>query len=112
VGGEFAAGVTLVAEVMPARARPHALGLLQAVSAIGNVIGSLVGFVLLPMTISLGLLALGSIVLVFGALNVLYVSLGVQYPFRWAAITVAMVYVVGLAVIPFAPETKDQPLPE
>ncbi len=37
VGGEFAVGVALVAEVMPERARPHALGLLQALSAIGNV---------------------------------------------------------------------------
>ncbi|MCA9061021.1 MAG: MFS transporter, partial [Planctomycetaceae bacterium] len=37
VGGEFAVGVALVAEVMPDRARPHALGLLQALSAIGNV---------------------------------------------------------------------------
>lgn len=37
VGGEFAVGVALVAEVMPDKARPHALGLLQALSAIGNV---------------------------------------------------------------------------
>ncbi|MGP0065033.1 MAG: MFS transporter [Isosphaeraceae bacterium] len=37
VGGEFAVGVTLVAEVMSDRARPHALGWLQALSAIGNV---------------------------------------------------------------------------
>jgi len=37
VGGEFAVGVSLVAEVMPSKARPHALGLLQALSALGNV---------------------------------------------------------------------------
>ncbi|MBI2827017.1 MAG: MFS transporter [Planctomycetia bacterium] len=37
VGGEFAVGVALVAEVMPDRARPHALGLLQALSAVGNI---------------------------------------------------------------------------
>ncbi len=37
VGGEFAVGVSLVAEVMPDRARPYALGLLQALSAVGNV---------------------------------------------------------------------------
>lgn len=37
VGGEFAVGVALVAEVMPAAARTNALGLLQALSAIGNV---------------------------------------------------------------------------
>jgi MFS family permease len=37
VGGEFAVGVALVAEVMPARARPYTLGLLQALSATGNI---------------------------------------------------------------------------
>jgi MFS family permease len=37
VGGEFAVGVALVAEVMPDGVRPFALGLLQALSAIGNV---------------------------------------------------------------------------
>src|SRR4051812_32848608 len=37
VGGEFAVGVALVAEVMPSRARPHALGLLQALSTVGNM---------------------------------------------------------------------------
>jgi MFS family permease len=37
VGGEFAVGVALVAEVMPSVARPMALSLLQALSAIGNV---------------------------------------------------------------------------
>ena len=42
VGGEFAVGVALVAEVMPDRARPFALALLQALSAIGNVSAALV----------------------------------------------------------------------
>jgi MFS family permease len=37
VGGEFAVGVALVAEVMPERARASALGLLQALSAVGNI---------------------------------------------------------------------------
>jgi MFS family permease len=37
VGGEFAVGVALVAEVMPDRARAYALGWLQALSAIGNI---------------------------------------------------------------------------
>jgi MFS family permease len=48
VGGEFAAGVSLVAEVMPTRARPQALGLLQALSAVGNIAGSLISGVVLP----------------------------------------------------------------
>jgi MFS family permease len=42
VGGEFAVGVALVAEVMPSSARPFALGLLQALSAVGNVTAALI----------------------------------------------------------------------
>lgn len=60
VGGEFAAGVALVAEVMPSRARPHALGILQAMSTVGNIIGSLIGWALLPITLQLGLEIFGS----------------------------------------------------
>jgi MFS family permease len=37
VGGQFSVGVALVAETMPNRARPFALGLLQALSALGNI---------------------------------------------------------------------------
>ena len=43
VGGEFAVGVALVAEVMPAAARARALSLLQALSAFGNVSAALIG---------------------------------------------------------------------
>jgi MFS family permease len=46
VGGEFAVGVSLVAEVMPERARTHALGWLQSLSAIGNVSAGLLGLLL------------------------------------------------------------------
>ncbi len=41
VGGEFAVGVALVAEVMPDRARPYALSWLQALSAVGNCTAAL-----------------------------------------------------------------------
>jgi MFS family permease len=41
VGGEFAAGAALVADVMPSQARAQALGMLQALSAIGNVLGAI-----------------------------------------------------------------------
>jgi MFS family permease len=41
VGGEFAVGVALVAEVMPDAARPYALSLLQALSTVGNVTAAL-----------------------------------------------------------------------
>jgi len=46
VGGQFAVGVALVAEVVPARARPYALGMVQACSAVGNMIAALAGIVL------------------------------------------------------------------
>jgi MFS family permease len=41
VGGEFAAGAALVADVMPQKARVQALALLQALSAVGNILGAL-----------------------------------------------------------------------
>jgi MFS family permease len=43
VGGQFAVGVALVAESLPDRARPFALGWLQATSAWGNMLAALVG---------------------------------------------------------------------
>ena len=43
VGGQFAVGVALVAEVVPAAARPYALGSLQAMSALGNMLAALIG---------------------------------------------------------------------
>jgi MFS family permease len=46
VGGQFAVGVALVAEVMSDRARPFALGWLQAFSAVGNMIAALCGIAL------------------------------------------------------------------
>jgi MFS family permease len=49
VGGEFAVGVALVAEVMPDRARPYCLSLLQALSAIGNISAALIGMSMGPL---------------------------------------------------------------
>ena len=46
VGGQFSVGVALVAETMPDRARPYALGWLQALSAIGNMLAALIGIAL------------------------------------------------------------------
>ncbi|MGC8668402.1 MAG: MFS transporter [Chthonomonadales bacterium] len=42
VGGEFAAGAALVAEVWPEKSRPMALGTLQALSAVGNMAAALI----------------------------------------------------------------------
>ena len=46
VGGQFAVGVSLVAEVMPDHARPYALGWLQALSAGGNMLAAIASIVL------------------------------------------------------------------
>ena len=48
VGGMFGAATTLVAESVPGRIRSVALGALQALSALGNIIGSLVSLVIQP----------------------------------------------------------------
>lgn len=59
VGGEFAAGVALVAEVMPPDARPYCLGALQALSAVGNIMGSLAFYLLnRGVTVSQGVFGL------------------------------------------------------
>ncbi|MGL4595273.1 MAG: MFS transporter [Thermoguttaceae bacterium] len=41
VGGQFAAGVTLLAETMPDKVRPKTLGMLQMVAAFGNISAAL-----------------------------------------------------------------------
>ena len=46
VGGQFSVGVALVAETVPDRARPYALGWLQALSAVGNMLAALIGITL------------------------------------------------------------------
>ncbi|MCE9545740.1 MAG: MFS transporter [Planctomycetia bacterium] len=33
-------------------------------------------------------------------------------PLRWACVSMSAVYLIGLAALPFAPETRGQPLPE
>ncbi len=43
VGGQFAVGVALVAETLPDRARPYALGWLQAASTWGNMLAATIG---------------------------------------------------------------------
>lgn len=48
VGGMFGAATTLVAESVPGRVRAVALGMLQALSALGNIIGSLISLQIQP----------------------------------------------------------------
>jgi MFS family permease len=42
VGGEWAAGAAIIAEVFPARSRPMALGMLQTLSSVGNMLAAVV----------------------------------------------------------------------
>ena len=37
---------------------------------------------------------------------------GPSMPFRYAGLTMCSVFILGLVVLPFLPETKDKPLPE
>jgi MFS family permease len=86
VGGEFAVGVSLVAEVMPDKARPHAIGLLQALSAVGNITAALI-------SVSLGHLeetgAIGSawrwmfVIGAFPALLALIIRAKLKEPEKW-----------------------------
>lgn len=49
IGGAFATAATLIAETLPAHSRAFALGMFQALSAVGNITGSLVArFLIVP----------------------------------------------------------------
>ena len=41
-----------------------------------------------------------------------YAGFDHPWPLRYAGITMCAVFLIGLAVLPFLPETKDKPLPE
>jgi len=85
IGGEYAVGVALVAETMPARARPFALGLVQAFSSVGAIIGSGISLVVGPQT-TFGQTAGWRVLFWFGvipSLLVVLIRLRVQEPDRW-----------------------------
>ncbi len=93
VGGEFAVGVALVAEVMPDKARPYALSLLQALSTVGNISAALTSMTLgrLEETGVLGSLGGWSAwrwMFVIGAapaILVVFVRRNLKEPERWLA---------------------------
>jgi len=92
VGGEFAVGVSLVAEAMPDRARPHALGLLQALSAIGNIMAALIGMALGEMKTAGWIETPWRIMFVVGVLPAalaVVVMRRLKEPQRWAAVATA-----------------------
>jgi MFS family permease len=100
VGGEFAVGVALVAEVMPERARPFALGWVQALSAVGNMLAATIAIVLglLEQAGRVGMDASGKgmapwrimfLVGMFPALLAILVRRRLKEPERWKAAAAA-----------------------
>jgi len=90
VGGEFAVGVALVAEVMPDRARPHALGLLQALSTVGNFTAALIGIGLGQAQLHMGTKLYGwepwrwkFVIGALPAVLALVIRAGLKEPERW-----------------------------
>ncbi len=82
VGGEFAVGVALLAEVMPDRARASALGWLQSLSAIGNVAAAV-------LTIFIHNWRALFLVGTLPALMVLFVMRRLKEPERWQSVAVS-----------------------
>ena len=107
VGGEFAAGVALVAEVMPDRARPYALGMLQALSAVGNMMGAGVGYVVLS--------AMGAswrymyVVGILPALLVVLIRRKLKEPERWQAAKESAGHLVSERLGAFGDLFRQQP---
>lgn len=79
VGGEFAAGAALVAETFPAHARPTALGLMQASSAIGNLMAAVIFRFVAPEFGWRWVFGIGF----FPAILVFVIRLFVREPERW-----------------------------
>jgi len=79
VGGEFAAGAALVAETMPDRSRPAALGALQALSALGNMTAAALAFFIMPVWGWRWLFAIGAL----PGLVAVFVFLGLKEPEKW-----------------------------
>ncbi len=88
VGGEFAVGVSLVAEVMPDRARPFALGWLQALSAVGNMAAACISIALGKLEESGAIDSAWRSMFVIGvlpALLSLFIFRRLKEPERWQA---------------------------
>ena len=85
VGGTFGAAVSFVAEVMPARSRPYALGFLQALAAVGNMTAACVSFAIPPGILVHGISGwrLMFVVGIVPALLVLLVMRRIKEPESW-----------------------------
>ncbi len=89
VGGEFAVGVALVAEVFPERSRPYALGWLQASSALGNMTAAVVAIVLGNLEQRGANISAWRVMFVVGtipALLAIVIRRNLKEPERWKAV--------------------------
>jgi MFS family permease len=89
VGGQFAVGVALVAEVMSDRARPFALGWLQALSAVGNMLAACTNLILGPLEAKGYISNSWRIMFMIGLLPALLaipIFLRLKEPDRWKAV--------------------------
>jgi MFS family permease len=90
VGGEFAVGVSLVAEVMPIKARPFALGLLQASSGIGNITAAVASLFLFRLEESGAVGSAWRVMFLIGtapALLAILIRRRLKEPEKWRALT-------------------------
>lgn len=83
IGGEWAAGAALVSEVFPSRSRPMALGMLQALSAVGNAMAALVNLTLNSVHLSGEVWRWAFAVGALPALLVLWIRRSVKEPEKW-----------------------------
>ncbi len=80
VGGEFAAGAALVAEIWPERSRAMALGTLQALSAVGNIMAAVITYTMAQMHMQWRAVYFVGVVPAF---LVVWIRASVREPERW-----------------------------
>ncbi len=85
IGGEFAAGAALVAEVFPDHARPTALSIMQACSAFGNVLAGLISYTVFTFVPDVGSWRYIFFVGFVPAVLVFAIRLFVKEPDKWHA---------------------------
>jgi len=105
VGGEFAVGVALVAEVMPDHARSRALGWLQALSAVGNMMAAMIAITLgsLPEAEGFTRWRIMFLIGTFPALLAIVIRMRLKEPERWKQTAEA----VAEEPKPATPERQD-----
>ena len=113
IGGEWAAGAAIVAETWPEEKRAKAAGILQSAWAVGFFLAAVLKLypTRLCATGSGFCFNAGRVLASAGPFltGLLVASLG---GFGRAASTIALVYLLGLLILIFAPKTNGPPLPD